>query len=82
VPALVYNLSMLLLSVLALWLARRIKQVSGHGDALEGLDLVLASLACVGLSFVIAPLSQWGMMTVPLWSRLEKAYFSRRAASA
>jgi uncharacterized membrane protein len=83
VPAVVYNLSMLVLSLLAFWLARRIKLVTGEAkDPFEGMDIVLASLVCVALSFVTAPLSQWGMMTVPLWTRLEKTLYSRRTARA
>jgi len=83
VPALIYNLSMLTLSLLAFWLARRIRLVTGETDASQdGADLVLASLLCVGFTFVLAPVSQWGMMTVPLWTRLEKRLYSYRAVRA
>ena len=72
VPALVYNLSMLVLALLAMWLARRIRAIGGGGDRLDGVDIVLAALVCIGLTFVFPLLSQWGMMTVPLWSWLER----------
>jgi uncharacterized membrane protein len=81
VPALVYNLSMLTLSLLAFWLARRIKQVTGGvGDAHDGADIVMASLVCVGLTFVVPPLSQWGMLTVFVWTKLERGFYARRRA--
>jgi uncharacterized membrane protein len=73
VPELVYNLSMLALALMAFWLARVVRRVGGiPGYELDGLDLILASLVCVGLTFVFPLLSQWGMMTVPLWSWLER----------
>jgi len=77
VPALVYNLAMLVLSLLALWLARQIRASGGGGDPREGFDIVLAALVCIGLTFVFPLLSQWGMMTVPLWSWLERRMAAR-----
>lgn len=82
VPALVYNTSMLVLSLMAMWLARRIRTAGGAGERHEGIDLVLASLVCIGLSFVFPLLSQWGMMTIPLWTRLEKRFYSRSPGGA
>ena len=72
VPALVYNLSMLTLALLAMWLARRIRAAGGGGERLDGTDIVLAALVCIALTFVLPILSQWGMMTVPLWTWLER----------
>ena len=72
VPALVYNLSMLALALLAMWLARRIRAAGGGGERFEGFDIVLAALVCIALTFVLPILSQWGMMTVPLWTWLER----------
>jgi len=77
VPALVYNLAMLVLSLLVLWLARQIRASGGGGDPREGFDIVLAALVCIGLTFVFPLLSQWGMMTVPLWSWLERRMAAR-----
>ncbi|MEO6042143.1 MAG: TMEM175 family protein [Croceibacterium sp.] len=83
VPALVYNLSMFALSLLAFWLARVIRRLSEvPGGSLEGLDIVLASLVCIGITFVIPVLSQWGMMTIPLWTRLENRLYSSRPVRA
>jgi uncharacterized membrane protein len=73
VPALVYNLSLVVLSLQGLWLARRIQQVLRAPGALpDALDLVLASLLCVALTFALPAMSQWGMITIPLWARLRK----------
>ena len=83
VPELVYNLSMLALAVVAFWLASVVRKVGGDGDrGYDGIDLILAALVCVGLSFVVPVLSQWGMMTIPLWTRLENRLYSRRAVRA
>lgn len=76
IPALLYNVSMLVVSLLAMWLAHRLRMVGNSGERREGIDLVLASLVCIGLSFVSPLLSQWGMATVPLWTRLEKRLYS------
>jgi uncharacterized membrane protein len=76
VPALIYNLAMLVLSLLAVWLARCIRKVGGGGVRHDGLDIVLAALVCVGLTFVFPLLSQWGMITVPLWSWVERRMFA------
>ena len=84
VPEMVYNVSMLTLSLLAYWLARTVWRAGGP-DALppDGLDMVLAALVCIGLTFVVPLLSQWGMFTALLWSRLEKRLSARaRAAKA
>jgi uncharacterized membrane protein len=81
VPELVYNLSMLVLAAMAFWLARVVRRVGGiPGYELDGLDLILASLVCIGLTFVVPLLSQWGMMTVPLWSWLERRLAAPRPA--
>jgi uncharacterized membrane protein len=80
-PALVYNLTMLLLSLLALWLAKRIRAAGGGGIPHDGLDIVFAALACVALTFVLPLISQWGMMTMPLWSFLERRYAAARATA-
>lgn len=78
VPALVYNVTMVVLGLLAIWLARTVELVSGRPQTDGyGFDIVLAGLTCVALTWVFAPASQAGMMTVPLWSRLERR-FSRR----
>jgi uncharacterized membrane protein len=75
VPALVYNLTMVVLGLLAIWLARTVGVVSGKADPNGyGFDIVLAALTCVALTWVFAPASQAGMMTVPLWSRLERRF--------
>ena len=75
VPALVYNLTMVVLGLLAMWVARTVARVSGKQDPNGyGLDIVLAGLTCVALTWIFAPASQAGMMTVPLWSRLERRF--------
>lgn len=76
-PALVYNLAMLLLALLALWLARCVRKAGGGGVRHDGFDIVLAGLVCVGLTFVFPLLSQWGMITIPLWSWLERRMVAR-----
>lgn len=78
VPELVYNLSMLGLSLLAYWLAWTVWRAGGPGaPAPDGLDMVLAALVCIGLTFVVPILSQWGMFTALLWARLEKRLAAR-----
>jgi len=83
VPELVYNVSMLVVSLLAYWLARAVWR-AGEPDAppADGLDMVLAALVCIGLTFVVPILSQWGMFTALLWTRLEKRLYSRRGPGA
>lgn len=81
VPELVYNLSMLVLSLLAYWLARTVWRAGGpNAPYPDGLDMVLAALVCIGLTFVVPLLSQWGMFTALLWAQIEKRLYSRRKA--
>ncbi len=83
VPALVYNLSLLTTSLLALFLNWRIDKLGltpRDDDPIElgrPQSVVAASALCVGLTFVMPLMSQWGMATIPLWGwlyrRLRKA---------
>jgi uncharacterized membrane protein len=83
VPELVYNLSMLVLALVAFWLARVVRVVGGDATRpLDGVDLILAALVCIALTFWQPLLSQWGMMTIPLWTRLENRLYSRRGMGA
>jgi uncharacterized membrane protein len=83
VPEIFYNVSMLVLSLLAYWLARAVRRATGPaGPPADGLDMVLAALVCIGLTFVVPLLSQWGMFTAVLWTRIEKRFYSRRAVRA
>jgi len=83
VPELVYNCSMLVLALAAYWLAAVVRAVGGDKDRpYDGVDLILAALVCIGLTFWQPLLSQWGMMTIPLWSRLENRLYSRRGVRA
>jgi uncharacterized membrane protein len=83
VPELVYNLSMLALAVVAFWLASVVRAVGGETDRpYDGIDLILAALVCIGLTFWVPILSQWGMMTIPLWTWLENRLYSRRGMGA
>jgi uncharacterized membrane protein len=83
VPALVYNSTMVLLGMLAVWVARTVSVVSGKPDANGyGLDIILAALTCVVLTFIFAPASQCGMMTVPLWGSVERRLAVRKARLA
>ena len=83
VPELVYNLSMLVVSLLAYWLARAVHRAGGpDSPAADGLDMVLAAMVCIALTFVVPILSQWGMFTALLWTRLEKRLYSRRGLGA
>jgi uncharacterized membrane protein len=83
VPELVYNLSMLVVSLLAYWLARTVSRAGGPGaPRADGLDMVVAALLCIGLTFVAPILSQWGMFTALLWTRLENRLYSRRGMGA
>ena len=83
VPELVYNLSMLVVSLLAYWLARAVHRAGGPASpAADGLDMVLAAMVCIALTFVVPILSQWGMFTALLWTRLEKRLYSRRGLGA
>lgn len=86
VPALVYNLAMLLTAVLNLRLVRLVMQeASLEGDVGELRDLrsrpqsvVAATALSVLLSPVIPAFSQIGLITIPLWQRL----FARRKHTA
>jgi uncharacterized membrane protein len=81
VPELVYNLSMLVVSLLAYWLASVVHRAGGpDSPPADGLDMVLAALVCIGLTFVAPILSQWGMFTALLWARLEKRIGARAAS--
>ena len=83
VPEIFYNVSMLVLSLLAYWLAWAVRRAIGpEGPPADGLDMILASLLCIGLTFVVPLLSQWGMFTALLWTRIEKRFYSRRAVRA
>jgi len=83
VPELVYNLSMLAVSLLAYWLARAVRRAGGpDAPPADGLDMILAALVCIGLTFVAPILSQWGMFTAFVWTRLEKRLYSRRGLGA
>lgn len=83
VSELVYNLSMLVLALVAFWLARVVSTVGGNRTRpYDGVDLVLAALVCIGLTFWHPLLSQWGMMSIPLWTRLENRLYSRRGLGA
>jgi hypothetical protein len=44
--------------------------------------MVVAALLCIGLTFVAPILSQWGMFTALLWTRLENRLYSRRGMGA
>jgi uncharacterized membrane protein len=80
IPEIVYNTSMLVVSLLAYWLARTVSRAGGvAGPPADGLDMVLAALVCIGLTFVVPILSQWGMFTALLWAKLEKRFQARRA---
>jgi uncharacterized membrane protein len=83
VPELVYNVSMLVLALVAFWLAQVVRIVGGVTERpYDGVDLILAALVCIGLTFVFPLLSQWGMMTIPLWTWLENRLYSRRGKGA
>lgn len=77
VPELIYNLTMLTCGALSLWLvraARRAGILKGSDDELpltaRSASVVLAAAVCAGLTFASPLLSQWGMVTIPLWLRL------------
>jgi uncharacterized membrane protein len=83
VPEIFYNVSMLVLPLLAYWLARAVRRATGPaGPPADGFDIVLASLVCIGLTYVVPLLRQWGMCTALLWTRIEKGFYSRRAVRA
>jgi len=83
VPELVYNVSMLALALVAFWLAWVTRRVGGDDSRpYDGIDLILAALVCIGLTFWVPILSQWGMMTIPLWTWLENRLYSRRGMGA
>jgi hypothetical protein len=83
VPELVYNVSMLVLALVAFWLAWVTRRVGGDDSRpYDGVDLILAALVCIALTFWVPILSQWGMMTIPLWTRLENRLYSRRGVGA
>ena len=77
VPELLYNLTMLACGALSLWLGRvawRAGILDQEQDdlpvAARSAAVVLAAAVCAGLTFVSPLLSQWGMITIPLWLRL------------
>ena len=83
VPELVYNLSMLVLALVAFWLARVVRVVGGDRTRpFDGIDLILAALVCIALTFWQPRISQWGMMTIALWARLESRFYAQRGLAA
>jgi uncharacterized membrane protein len=83
VPELVYNVSMLVLGLVAFWLAWVVRSVGGDPSRrYDGIDIILASLVCIALTFWQPILSQWGMLSIPLWTRLENRLYSWRGAGA
>ena len=69
------------LGMLAMWVARTVAVVRGKRDPNGyGLAIVLAGLTCVALTWIFAPASQVGMMTVPMWSALESRLSRRRGS--
>jgi hypothetical protein len=74
---------MLTLAIVAYWLASVVRAVGGDASRpYDGIDLILAALVCVALTFWKPILSQWGMMTIPLWTWLENRLYSRRGSGA
>jgi len=75
VPAQIYNLT-LLAAGLTSW--RMVRLVDRHGLAGPGnpgergspLTVVLAALTSIAIAFVLPQFSQFGMTTVPLWTRV------------
>jgi hypothetical protein len=74
---------MLVLALVAFWLAWVVRVVGGDRTRpYDGIDLILAALVCIALTFWQPLLSQWGMMTIPLWTWLENRLYSRRGMGA
>ncbi len=73
VPALVYNVTLLATSLLALHLNWRIEKLGltpRDDDPIERggpQSVAVASALCVALTFVSPIMSQWGMISIPLW---------------
>lgn len=80
VPELIYNLMMLLCGGLSLMLSltayRRgllSNQRSSSAVALRATPVVVAASLCIAITFVAPLFSQYGMITVPLWSWMLRA---------
>jgi uncharacterized membrane protein len=72
VPALCYNLNLLLTGVFNWLLMYRIERLGLAAEAPEGThsgspSVIAAAVLCVALTFVIPQVSQFGMLTLPLW---------------
>ena len=77
------KLSCARLALVAFWLAWVARVVGGDRTRpYDGIDLILAALVCIALTFWQPLLSQWGMMTIPLWTWLENRLYSRRGMGA
>ncbi|MFC0205216.1 TMEM175 family protein [Novosphingobium soli] len=82
VPALCYNLNLLVAGLLVWLLMYRVEKLdlaapSPDQGQTGSPSVVAAALLSIALTFVIPALSQFGMVTIPLWRRL----FRRRSAA-
>ena len=75
VPALTYNVTLVVIGVLSLILTRRVERLGlapRDDDPWEmggPQSVVAAAMLTWALTFVTPIFSQWGMITVPLWAR-------------
>lgn len=81
VPALCYNLNLLVSGLMAWLLMSRVERLCPGAVADEGRSgspsVVAAAALSVGLAFLVPQASQFGMATIPLWRRL----FHRRGTA-
>jgi uncharacterized membrane protein len=81
-PALFYNVTLLVIGLLAWHLVRRVKKLGLSEVPLTGqqggsLAVILGALISIALTWVSPPWSQTGMATIPLWIML----FNRKVAA-
>jgi uncharacterized membrane protein len=77
VPSLVYNLTLFFVGVVTFLLSRlmlhlNVARPPRPGEGGGSIAVSMAALVSIAISLVSPPLSQVGMMTIPLWMRLSR----------
>lgn len=90
VPSALYALTLIVTGLLSMWVTYRttspgIVRADTAAETIaqvriRGIGVVLGATASFGLAFFIAPLSQMGLLTIPLWQAILRRQVHRRFA--